>query len=557
MRAESGIQSRDESGMKAGLKKSFRSQRVVAAAGVCLLTCVPGFFGTAALAQDTTQGSGGAATRFAIRGFQLEGENPLTQAETTQVLAPFLSSEASIETLQKATAALETLFRDRGFGLHRVSLPPQELGDRVRLDIVKFTISKVTVSGRQKLDESNIRSSVPELQEGATPNFKRLAIQTGIANENQGKQIQVALKESVDPDKIDANVVVTEGKPWNFSVSLANTGSPSSGRDRLTFAGGYANLFNRDHQLVGAYTTSVERTNDVKQIGLNYRIPFYALGGVLSASYTQSDVVGDFGTFSSTGAGRTVGLQYTQHLAPDKGYRGFWSLAVDDRVFDPTQINGVVVPGSLSRRSRPFSVGYTGRSDSDTVNWGYNAELAANVVSGSGNNLAAYQAEDPRIYTASWRAVRGGANYLGYFSRGWLLGVRGQFQYSGNALISGEQFGVGGAGSVRGTSERALSADRGLFASVEVTTPELVTGFRLLSFVDLGSLSNVNSNGPAKPFNDQIQSVGLGLRYAGAAFSLSADYGRIVQGSVVPLTLNSSSPQRDSEKVHVNISARF
>ena len=539
--------------MKSSFGKALRRHRVMDFAAVGLVLASLGIFHPSALAQ----GAAVPDTKFAIRGFQLEGDNPLSQADTTQVLAPFLSSEASIETLQKATSALEALLRERGYGLHRVALPPQDLGGQVRLEIVKFTISKVIVSGNKQFDEANIRASVPQLREGATPNFNTLAIQTAIANESQGKQIQVALKESAEPDKIDANIVVTEGKPWNFSVSLSNTGSVATGRDRLTLAGGYANLFNRDHQFIGAYTTSLERAKDVKQLGLSYKVPFYGAGGVLSASYTRSDVVGDFGTFSSTGAGHTWGLNYTHHLAPDKGYRGFWTLALDDRVFDPTQINGVVAPGQTSRRSRPVSVGYLGRSDSDTVNWGYNAEFVANYVSGSGNSLAAYVTEDPRITTAGWRALRGGANYLAYISKGWLLGIRGQFQYSNTALISGEQFGLGGASSVRGTAERAVSGDSGLFASVEVTTPELATGLRLVTFVDMGSLSNVNSVSLAKPSSDQIQSVGLGLRYVLPAFSISADYGRVIQASSVPLSLNSSAPQRDNEKIHVNLSARF
>ena len=44
---------------------------------------------------------------FAIRGFDISGENPLPDGETSRVLAPFLRTNASIDTLQAATAALE------------------------------------------------------------------------------------------------------------------------------------------------------------------------------------------------------------------------------------------------------------------------------------------------------------------------------------------------------------------------------------------------------------------------------------------------------------------
>src|SRR5436305_13578152 len=44
---------------------------------------------------------------FAIKGFKVLGENPLGDGETSRVLAPFLRADATMETLQKATASLE------------------------------------------------------------------------------------------------------------------------------------------------------------------------------------------------------------------------------------------------------------------------------------------------------------------------------------------------------------------------------------------------------------------------------------------------------------------
>jgi hypothetical protein len=54
---------------------------------------------------------------FAIKGFKVTGDNPLGDGETSRVLAPYLRANATIETLQQATAALETELRNRGLGL--------------------------------------------------------------------------------------------------------------------------------------------------------------------------------------------------------------------------------------------------------------------------------------------------------------------------------------------------------------------------------------------------------------------------------------------------------
>ncbi len=495
---------------------------------------------------------------FAIRGFRIEGENPIGDADAQRVLAPFVRPQATLETLQQATAALEAELRARGFGLHRVALPPQEVGDTVKLQIVKFVVGKVAIEGRQIYDEDNIRRTLPELREGESPNFRTLAIQTAIANENPNKQVQVGLRESEEPDRIDATIAVREQRPWTAAVSLSNAGSEATGRDRLTVSLGHTNLFNRDHQFVGAYTTSIERHEDVRQLGLAYKVPLYALGSVVGATYTRSDVVGNFGTFNSTGAGHTFGVNYTLYLPPKGGRRSYVTLGIDDKVFDTALIDGQPLVGQEDRRSRPITLGYTARTETDTAVWGYNVDFAWNTGSGRNNDLASYRSEDPRIDKVRWTALRGTASYTAPLATTWLWSARGQFQYSPDVLIAGEQFGIGGIGSVRGTDlERPVTGDKGVSATLEVTTPELEPGFRLLGFADAGYVRNNDPDHVLNPASDRLASVGFGLRYNRGAWSLAVDYGTLVLGSRVPLSVNSGSPRKGDDRFYVTIAVRL
>ena len=494
---------------------------------------------------------------FPIRGFRIEGENPIGDADAQRVLRPFVRPDATLETLQQATAALEAELRTRGYGLHRVALPPQEVGATVRLDIVKFVIGKVAIEGARIYDEGNIRRTLPELREGESPNFRTLAIQTAIANENPNKQVQVGLRESEEPDRIDATVTVKEQRPWTAGVLLSNTGSESTGRDRVTVTAGHTNLWNRDHQFAAAYTTSIERSDDVKQFGLTYKVPVYAWGGVIGATYTRSDVVGDFGGFQSTGAGHTFSVAYTQYLPPKGGRRSYVSFGIEDKVFDAGLLNGLSF-GQEDRRSRPLTLGYTARTETDTSVWGYNVELAANTVTGSHNNLSSYRSEDPRIDTAAWKAVRGAASATGGVFTNWLLNTRAAFQVSPDVLIAGEQFGIGGLGSVRGTdADRPVTGDSGFSTSVELLTPEPTPGLRFLAFADGGYVRNHKPDGLANPEWDRLVSVGVGLRFARGNLTATADYGRLVRGSRVPLSLNSGSPQKGDDRLYVTLGIRF
>jgi hemolysin activation/secretion protein len=523
---------------------------------VALLAAAPAVFAQATAPAAVPMATPAPAPVFPIKGFKVTGDNPLGDGETSNVLAPFLRTDATLETLQKATSALEAALRDRGYGLHRVVLPPQEVGDTVSLNVIRFTVAAVHIQGASIYDEANIRRSLPELREGHSPNFKQLSIQTAITNENPNKQVQVGLRESESTDKIDATITVKEQRPWTFGVGLTNEGTRETGRDRLTFSGGHTNLFNLDHQFVGAYTTSLERPQDVQQLGLSYRAPLYSQGGVIGATYTRSDVVGNFGTFSSTGAGHTFGVNYTLYLPPAGGRRSYVLFGLDDKVFNASDISGELI--GIDRRSRPVTFGYSARVESDTSVWGYNLDLSANTGNGSNNTLSAYRSEDPRITTKMWKAVRGGASFTAPLAQTWLWTARALFQYSPEALISGEQFGLGGRSSIRGASvDRPITGDMGLSGTFEVSTPELVPGLRLSGFVDAGWLGNNNANETTKPSNDRLAGVGLGLHYAKAPYALSMDYGKLITGSKISPIVNPAAPQKGEDKLYVNLSVRF
>lgn len=511
-----------------------------------------------ASAQVPMPAATGASIEFPITGFEVTGDNPLKPEDSARVLGPFVGPAGTLGKLQQASAALDAELKRQGFAMHRATLPAQDMGSKVTLSIVKFTIGKVTVEGVQRYSEANIRASLPELREGEAPNFQVLAIQTTIANESAGKQMQASFKESDEADKINATLLVKESAPWAISTNLSNIGSAATGRDRLSLVGSHSNVLGLDHQFSGAYTTSLQKTSDVSQLGLSYRIPLYRLGGVIGVSYTKSQVVGDFGTFNSTGAGKTFGFNYSKYLPPEGGRRRYLSIGLENKLFNVTKINGVLVPGQLDRTTRPLSLGYNVRTEADSAVWGYNAELAFNLRGGRGNDLASYQSEDPRVRTANWRVLRGGANYFTSFTSGWLWSVRGQAQFSPHALVSGEQFGLGGVSSVRGTGERAMSGDSGIFISTESTTFELAPGLRALGFVDVGWLRNRDSAlNPNKPPKDQLASIGLGLRYSQTSFSVSADWGFVIKGSVLPSPAGSGIPQAGDKKLHINLAIRF
>jgi len=72
--------------------------------------------------------------------------------------------------------------------------------------------------------------------------------------------------------------------------------------------------------------------------------------------------------------------------------------------------------------------------------------------------------------------------------------------------------------------------------------------------------NSVGNNKPTtgfEPSSDQLGSVGAGLRFFRGPLAATLDYGYIVTGSKVPLTLNSGAPKAGDDRVYVSVSLRF
>jgi hemolysin activation/secretion protein len=496
--------------------------------------------------------------RFLIRGFDVQGENPLSPGETTRVLASFLRSDATLEVLQKATAKLEEALRDKGFGLYRVALPPQELGETVRLDIVRFVLGKISIEGQGDYSTDNIRMGLPDLKENGTPNFRTLAVQTAMVNENPGKNVTVSLKESEEADKVDAVIQVRPSRPWSLGVSANNMGTAATGRDRITLTAGHNNLLDRDHQFSVAYTTSATRTRDVKQLGLSYRLPVYSSRTMVGISYTQSDVVGSFGSFTSTGVGKTMGLNASYYLTPNGAYKSYITASYDDKFYEGTQLNGIAI--AQDTRSRSATLGYTGKYESESSGWSYSTEIAGHLPGGNGNSFNAYTngLTNTEILNYHWTALRLNGQYSRMLESKWSWGGKFSSQMTRETLIAGEQFGIGGSSSVRGTSERAVAGDSGMFVNLEISAPEFAEGLRALAFFDAGRVKNNFPNGTTKLKYDYLSSFGVGLRYVpNRNLSVNLDYARLTKGSSVPQSISSSSPEKGDDKLHISVSWNY
>ena len=486
--------------------------------------------------------------KFDIERYQVGGNTLLKKDLIDKVLQPFVGKQKDFADVQRALEALQIAYQKEGWGTVQVTLPEQELErGEVRFEVIETRLGKIEFQAGDYFDQANLRRSLPSLVPGQTPNSRGISRSLKVANESPAKQTQVSLKAGSTDGEVDAVVKVADESPRKYSMSLDNTGTVQTGQMRLGFGFQHANLWNRDHQFTLQYVTNPEHPSKVTVLGAGYHVPLYGRGDSMDFVLGYSDV--DSGTIPQvslnvTGAGFIALARYNYHLDRIDDYEHKLIFGLDYKAFQSrvTTSSGTSLVPDITLH--PVSLGYAGelRRTQDNLNFYltfiYNPFPGGNDAAQSdfsGSPGSQFPTGARARATAEYAIWRYGAGYTRNLPKDWTLRLTGSGQTTGNALVAGEQFGVGGFSSVRGFNERAYSNDKGYLASAEVYTPDLaakvgLSGARLklLAFYDVGNLTR-NLLQPGDQTGLSVASVGLGLRLnIREKFNLQLDYAQVL-----------------------------
>lgn len=498
--------------------------------------------------------------RFDISGYEVDGNTQLAPQEIRQLLAPYTGPGRNFGTVQQALEKLEDAYHKRGFTLMEVTLPEQELnGGVVHFHVVETRIGKVTVSGNRFFDEENVKRSLPALREGAIPNMPKVSANLRNANLNPSKHVDVQMKSGESDDEVDAAVTVVDEKPSRFGVSLDNTGTASTGRTHLGLLYQNANISGHDDVMSLQYTTSVEKPSKVNVFGAGYHLPLYGSGDSIDLYGSYSDV--DSGTVSAgvvdlnvSGKGSVYGGRYNFVLDRVGNYDSNVSLGLDYKAFrNNVDLQGLQLGNDIT--VHPLSLSYSGSWTVAPTTVNFYAAAVHNVSGGTNGSQDDFTNARSGA-SASYNIFRYGASAARTLPLDWQARLALNGQWTRDELIPGEQFGAGGANSVRGFDEREVANDRGNTFNAELYTPDMCAHAnrgsfqcRVLFFYDSAYLSRVSPL-PGESASESIGSVGTGVRVAlDKRFSLQADAGYVVD--------EGGSERKGDVRLHVALSLSY
>ncbi len=520
-----------------------------------------------------------AEPRFNIDKFTVHGATLVTAEGLQLILAPYIGKDKNFGDVQKALEALEKSYTNKGYSAVQVILPEQQIDQgEVEFNIIEAKVGKVVVEGNKYFDEANIRASVPQVREGQAPNIFQISDNLRVANENPAKQTTVLLRSSTEEGQVDAVVRVADERPNKLSLTLDNTGTQQTGTFRLGLGYQNANMFNRDHVLSAQYVTAPNDDDKADRLGLypskhvlvvggQYRIPLYKQGDSLdlSAGYSNvnSGVVANL--FTISGSGTVFGARYNHNLQKFGELEHKLSYSLDWRGYSST-VKQIGVPGFglvPDVTVHPIGLTYAGayrKSESETT---FSVSVSQNLPGGNDAGTGAFQGDaltsparpparagaNPRYFVTRW-----GFNHNRALPRDYQFRIGMSGQLTRDMLIPGEQFGIGGADSVRGYLEREIINDNGYRGTVELYSPDFggilpFSGARLraLTFYDWGGVRRIRPD-VLEAHGQHVSSVGLGLRYSrGTNVSLRLDVA----------TVTDSGGLQKIGDVHVHVSLAY
>lgn len=489
--------------------------------------------------------------RFDIDRFKIEGNTLLGPDEIEAVLKPFTGKNREYGDVRRAIEALRQRYRSGGFSVVWVVAPEQDL-DRgvVTLQVIEARIRKITLSGNHFFDEPNIRSSLPALREDVTPRAGDISANVQLANENPAKQVDVVLRPGEKGGVVDATVQVIDVRPLKAFMTFDNTGNPQTGDFRFGVGVQHANLFNRDNVGTFNYVTSPGKENQVSLFSGSYRLPLYSWGDSMDFIAAHSDVSAGTtqtvaGPLTFSGQGTVYGLRYNQLLERRGEYAHRIVYGLDYRAYENNCALGDFGaagcgPAAVDVTVRPVSLAYSGNRARPGRICDFYLALSRNVPGAANGQESDFNAARPSPNggegaPSRYTILRVGASMVSAFESNWQVRAAFNAQYTPDALVSGEQFGIAGATAVRGFLEREMVRDTGYFANLELYSPnlagKLVPGegnLRGLLFYDIAGAANNPLAGEARQ-HASIASIGTGFRWnIQRNFNMRFDLARVV-----------------------------
>ena len=415
----------------------------------------------------------GPLPHFDIDDFAVQGATKLSQFDLEQAIYPYLGPNKTADDVEKARAALEKAYHDKGFQTVSVSVPAQNVQNKVVvLKVTELKVGRLRVKNSRYFDINDIKRDAPSLAEGAVPNFGDVTKDIVSLNQWPDRKVTPALRAGVTPGTVDVDLNVDDTLPLHGSLELNNRQSPNTTPLRLTASAQYNDLWQLGHSVSVSYQIAPMRPEDAEVFSGSYlaRVPHIDWLSFLVYGVDSNSDVAAIGGLNVVGPGQIIGARGVITLPSAENFYQTLSLGPDYKRFGET-VSQTGSNFSSPVTYYPLVANYTNKYQTDK----YSAQLTASVT----GNLRPFSSGptdfDNRRYLASANFIHLNidTSHTQELPQGFQLYGRLQGQLADGPLVSSEQIAMGGLDTVRGYLESETLGDDGVAGTFELRSPDI------------------------------------------------------------------------------------
>jgi hemolysin activation/secretion protein len=464
------------------------------------------------------------------RPVAIDGLPWLDRRRTEAVAREFLGRPLRRKDLSRLAQALVQVCRRSGRPVVDIYAPPQDVSAGVvQLVVLVAKLGQVRVEGERWFAPGLLAREI-RLRPGQDIDGPTLFEDVDRLNQNPFRQVDLVYARGRQAGQTDVILRVHDARPERVYAGYDDSGNEATGLGRVFLGVNLGNLWRDDQQLSYQYSRSTDFGRmQAHSASTTLPLPWghtLELFGDWAEARVQSG-----GIIDLTGTAWEVGARYLIPL-PLLGSSVSQSLQIgaeckssnNNLAFGGTQV--FASPASMAEGV----LGYSLAADDA----GGSTQLS---VTGFGSPGGLGGLNHDRDFAVQREGARTEYGYVqlnltrlerlpGGFSAA--LAVAGQ--WSSARLLPSDQFGLGGALSVRGYDERIVNGDDGLSAQAELRTPSrrllrpVAAEVQALVFVDAGR--DWERDPLPGETDTTLASAGPGLRLsAGSHASIKADYG--------------------------------
>lgn len=495
---------------------------------------------------------------FTLNSLQVEGVSAYQENDMRALYDDMLGETVSLADIYAISSALTNKYRNEGYILTQVIVPPQTIeGGNVRLRVIEGFVDRILVQGAED-DQSLalIREYASNVSKADALNVKDLERALLLIDDLPGVSARSILSPSRTTTGASDLRVIVERDHYESVLGVDNFGSRYLGPVQFTAGGALNSVLGYNEEITGQFVTATDIDEVELAYGaLTYSQPINGLGTTANAFLSHSDTEPgyDLETFNVHGRSTHMGFGIEHPFVRSRtsnltGRAGFdWRDVESKNDLEATRkdnIRAVRVGGTYEFLDTNFGVGI------NAVDLEISHGLDVLGASNDGDANLTRPAADPDSFTKAILEVQRLQRVTQDINL--LMAARGQL--ANHALLSSEEFGVGGINFGRGYDPSEIIGEDGVATKFEVqwtqpvswTVPE---DYEVYGFYDFGKVWNDDATGSDD--DESLASAGVGMR---------ADFVNDIKGGVAvafPLTRDVEVYDEKQPRFYFNLSRQF